>query len=437
MISSLWRRPWVLITLTAILLVGATAWAVFVIGNALPPRHIVMTTGPEGGAYRELGVKYKEILARFGVRVETRPSLGNMENLQRLKDPRSGVSVGFVSGGLTTEKDSPGIVSLGAIAYYPLWIFCRGLPAPVHMVDLRGKRVSIGPEGGGTRPLAMELLRANGVDTTIKPVELSPGPGGEALLRGELDCACMLTTAEAPIVRRLLGDKTVSLVHFYRADAYVARYPFLRKVILPEGVGSLSEDLPNVDVPLVASTASLLIRDDLHPAIQFLLLQAADEIHSPGSILDRPGQFPSPEPVDVPLSSEAKPFYKSGGSYLQRHLPFWLWVFTSRLLLLLIPIVGIIYPLTQAVPALVDLIVNTRLNRIYKELRDIDDRIDQHQTSEEFTEDRERLDKLDKKVRQIRVPVRNARTLYTLRAHLSIVRERLGRWQGPAGPAAS
>src|SRR5215471_15365010 len=412
MISSILRRPWVLVSFSTILLVGAIAWAVFV-------------AGPEGGAYRELGEKYKEILARFGVRLETRPSLGNVENLRRLKDPKSGVSVGFVSGGLTTAKDSPNLVSLGTVAYYPLWIFCRGLPEPIHMVDLRDKRVSVGPEGGGTRPLAMELLRANGIDTAIKPFQLSPGPGGEALLRGELDCACMLTTAEAPIVRRLLGDKTVSLVHFYRADAYVARYPFLRKVILPEGVGSLSEDLPNVDVPLVASTASLLIRDDLHPAIQFLLLQAADEIHSPGSILDRPGQFPSPEPVDVPLSSEAKPFYKSGGSYLQRHLPFWLWVFTSRLLLLLVPIVGVLYPVTQAIPSVVDLFVNVRLNRLYRELRDIDARIDRDRSREEFAADLERLDKLDVKVRQMRVPVRNTRTLYTLRAHLQIVRERL------------
>ena len=422
MISSILRRPWVLVSFSTILLVGAIAWAVFVAGHAIPPRRVVMTTGPEGGAYRELGEKYKEILARFGVRLETRPSLGNVENLRRLKDPKSGVSVGFVSGGLTTAKDSPNLVSLGTVAYYPLWIFCRGLPEPIHMVDLRDKRVSVGPEGGGTRPLAIELLRANGIDTAIKPFELSPGPGGEALLRGELDCACMLTTAEAPIVRRLLGDKTVSLVHFYRADAYVARYPFLRKVILPEGVGSLSEDLPNVDVPLVASTASLLIRDDLHPAIQFLLLQAADEIHSPGSILDRPGQFPSPEPVDVPLSSEAKPFYKSGGSYLQRHLPFWLWVFTSRLLLLLVPIVGVLYPLTQVLPAIVDLFVNVRLNRYYAELRDIEMHLDQGRPTGPLNE---RFRRLEKRVNQIRVPSRNARTLYGLKFHVDFVRMRL------------
>jgi len=223
-------------------------------------------------------------------------------------------------------------------------------------------------------------------------------------------------------VRRLLADKTVSLLHFYRADAYVARYPFLRKVILPEGVGSLSEDLPPVDVPLIASTASLLIREDLHPAIQFLLLQAADEIHSRGSILDRPGQFPSPEQVDVPLSPEAKPFYKSGGSFLQRHLPFWLWVFTSRLLLLLVPIVGVLYPLTQILPAIVDLFVNVRLNRYYAELRDIEMHLDQGRPVAPL---QERFKRLEKRVNQIRVPTRNARTLYGLKFHVDFVRQRL------------
>jgi hypothetical protein len=112
-----------------------------VVGNALPPRHVVMTTGPEGGAYRELGEKYRQILARFRVRLETRASLGNVENLQRLKDPRSGVTVGFVSGGLTSESESPELVSLGAIAYYRLWIFCRGIPEPVRIFNLRGKRL--------------------------------------------------------------------------------------------------------------------------------------------------------------------------------------------------------------------------------------------------------------------------------------------------------
>jgi len=422
MISFLRRRPLVLVVLAGALLVGAAAWAVFVIGHALPPRHLVMTTGPEGGAYRELGEKYRSFLARYGVHLELRPSMGNVENLQRLKDRRSGVSVGFVSGGLTSETDSPGIVSLGTIAYYPLWIFCRGMQDAKRLAELKGKRVSVGPEGGGTRPLALELLRENQLQDAITPVALSPGPSGDALLAGEIDCACMLTTADAPVVKKLLADPHVSLVSYARADAYVALHPYLRKVVIPEGVGSMAADLPPHDVTLIASTANLLIREEVHPAIQFLLLQAADEIHSPGGILSRPGQFPSPEPVDVPLSPDAKPFYRSGGSFLQRNLPFWLWVFTSRLLLLLIPLIGIAYPLSQAVPAVIDLVVDFRLSRLYKVLRGIEAHLDLGEDRRIVLADFERL---EKRVRQMHVPARNARALYTLRQHLNLVRDRL------------
>jgi TRAP transporter TAXI family solute receptor len=415
------RRPLVLLLLT-VLFLGAFAWAVFVLGHALPPRRIVLSTGPEGGAYRVLGEQYRSILARFGVRLELRPSGGDVENLKRLQDTRSGVSVAFVAGGLTTESKSPGIVSLGTIAYYPLWIFCHEVTEASRFKDLRGRRVSIGPEGSGTRALVLTLLRANELEDSMTLVTMPFGPSAEALLAGQIDCASMLTIADAPAVQKLLADERVSLVNFARADAYVAKYPHLRKVVLPEGVGSLSKNLPPHDVALMAATSSLLVREELHPAIQFLLLQAAEEIHSPGGIVNRPRQFPAPEPVDLPLSSEAGPFYKSGGSFLQRHLPFWLWVFASRVLIVLIPIFGIVYSLSQAIPAIVDMFVNARLNRLYRELRDLEGRIDRNESCEDVAAV---LERLEGRTRQMRVPARNARALYTLRHHLTLVRERL------------
>jgi hypothetical protein len=308
------------------------------------------------------------------------------------------------------------------IGYYPVWIFCRGIPEPIRTFNLRGKRIAIGPEGSGTRPFMLELLRTNALQDSITALDLSPGPGGEALLRGEIDCACMITTPDAPIVQKLLEDERVGLVGFPRADAYAARYPYLRKVVVPEGVGSLAKNLPPHDVPLIASTASLLIKEKLHPAIQFLLLRAADDIHSPGGIMANPGQFPAAEPVDVPLSGEAKPFYKSGGSFLQRRLPFWLWVFTSRLLLLLVPILGIAYPLTQAIPAVINQVVVLRLGRIYRELRGIEERMDRGERREDLLGP---LDRLERRARQMRVPAPNTHALYTLRHHLSLVRARL------------
>ena len=416
-------RRLVLVILAGLLVLSVVAGALYLFRRSLPPNLVVLSTGPEGGGYRMLGEKYRRVLEREGVRVELRGSAGDVENLRRLRDEESGVSAAFVSGGLTTEEESPGIVSLGTIGYYPLWIFCRGIHEPSRLKNLRGKRISIGPEGSGTRTVVSEFLSTNELEKSVATSDLAPAPSAEALLDGKLDCACMLTTGDAPVVRELLADKRVELLSFERADAYVAVYPYLRKVVVPEGAGSLAKNLPDRDVALIASTTSLLVRGDLHPAIQFLLLQAANEIHSPGGMLHRPGQFPTPEPVDVPLSPEAGPFYKSGGNFLQRHLPFWLWVFVPRLALLLIPLIGILYPLSKVIPALIDMIVDARLDRAYNALREVDRRIDAKEPREDLIAG---LEKLEKTVREMRVPAKNARTLYTLRHHLTLVRERLG-----------
>jgi len=166
----------------------------------------------------------------------------------------------------------------------------------------------------------------------------------------------------------------------------------------------------------------LLVREDLHPAIQFLLPEAADEIHSPAGILNRREQFPTAEPGDFPLSSEARSFYKSGGNFLQKHLPFWLWAFAAHFLLYVIPLAVILYPLSKAIPAAIALVVDTRLNRIYGELRHVDSQIDLGEPREKLAET---FRDLEKRVKEMKVPTSHARSLYTLRQHLNVVRERL------------
>lgn len=414
------RHPVVATELSIAAALALLVWIVFILGRPLPPRTVVMTTGPEGGAYRELGEKYRAALARERVRLKLVPSLGNVENLNRLKDKASGVSAGFVAGGLTNAKDSPGVVSLGTISYDPIWIFCRGLPAPVVLTDLRGKRVSIGPEGGGTRVAMLELLRANDMADAITPLPLTPGGGGEALLRSEIDCACMLTASDAPIVKKLIADESIHLVTFPQADAYVALFPHLTKLTVFRGVGSLAKNLPREDVTILASMSSLLVREDLHPAIQYLLLEAASDIHSRPGMFSRSGQFPAAEPVDVPLSEEARSYYKSGGTFLQRNLPFWLGVLAQRILLVLIPLAGILYPLVRLVPAVITLAVDRRLRPRYAELRRIEGRI----AAGDAAAARD-LAALDARLGAMKVPASGAPSLYTLRQHVALVRERL------------
>ena len=422
-IAAFFRRPLFLWSLAAIVLLVVAAWTAALYKRFLPPQTVVMTTGPEGGSYGELGENYRRILDRSGVRLELRPSLGDVENLQRLQDAKSGVSVGFATGGLTTESKAPELRSLGTIAYDPLWIFCRGLPKADVLRQLRGKSVAIGVEGSGTRPLALELFRANELENAVTLLSLPFAESAEQLLAGKIDCACMLSTPEAPAIRTLLAEPRVGLLDFARADAYVALYPYLRKVVVPQGVGKLSADLPARDVALVGSTTSLVVREDLHPAIQFLLLQAAAEIHSRAGMVQPLGRFPAAESVDLPLSAQAKSFYKTGGNFLQKNLPYWLWAFAARFLLIAIPLIAFLYPLSKAIPAVIGFVVDNRLNKVYGELRELEDEIDEGTPREELTE---KFREIEEKATQIHVPTGHARSLYTLREHLSVVRERLG-----------
>jgi hypothetical protein len=90
------------------------------------------------------------------------------------------------------------------------------------------------------------------------------------------------------------------------------------------------------------------VRSDLHPAIQYLLLEAATEIHQ-GRDVPYKGQFPAAEAIDLPLAA-MPPVLQGGPPFLQRHLPFWLAVLAQQLLVLLIPVLAVLYPLLRSFP---------------------------------------------------------------------------------------
>ena len=407
-----------------VLIVGALVATIAYLGP-IPPRVVVMSTGAPGGAYDELARRYQTILARSHVELRLIPSAGAVENLKRLNDPQSDVSVAFVQNGLTSEAQSPELVSLGTVSYEPMWLFYQGTAPGLHLEGLRGRKVSIGPDGSGSRAIALELLSRNGIGP--QEAELLPLPlaeTGEQLLAGKIGAAILVASWDAPIVHRLLADSHVELASFPRANAYVALYPFLNTLTLPAGVGSLAADRPPNDVTLLAPKTSLVVRRDLHPAIQSLLLDAAAEVHSGAGVFNKSGQFPAAEQFDVPLSSEARQFYKAGRPFLQRYLPFWLAVLAGRLLVLLIPVVGVAYPLLRILPALYDWSMRRKVFRLYGELKFIELELESKggKTPDDLLG---RLNHLEERANHLRLPTGFAHLHYTLRQHINLVKAHL------------
>jgi TRAP transporter TAXI family solute receptor len=420
------RAP-LLIPLVVAGLVIAVIWYATSALSPLPPRTVTMATGPDGGAYQEVGKRYQEILARHGITLNLVPTAGALENLALLRDQGSSVGIGLLQGGITTAKESPDLESLGTVFYEPLWFFHRGGVEGTNFEALRGRKVSIGPEGSGTRALVLLLLARQRMDRSFAQLlGLSHQDAAEALARGEIDAALMLAAWDSPAVRRLLTEDGVSLVSFPRADAYVALFPFLSKITLPAGAGDLAKNRPPANVTLFAPKASIVVRRTLHPAIQSLLLDAAEQVHGGPGIFHQARQFPGAEAVDLPLSDESRQYFRSGRPFLQRHLPFWLAVALGRLLVFLIPLAGVLYPVFWLMPTLYAWSVHRRINRMYRDLKDLE----KDALSPEACV--EHLDRLDEKARQLHVPLSYSEPLYTLRQHIALVRERLRQPDRPA-----
>jgi TRAP-type uncharacterized transport system substrate-binding protein len=424
------RHNWPAVTIVL------TAAAIFLLAllmlSNMPPHRIVMATGPEGDAYHEIGERYRAALARANIEVQLRPSAGSVENRALLRDPGSGVSVALIEGGIGTGGESSDVESLGTIFYEPLWWFRRREIEGVGADILRGRKVSIGAEGSGTRALSALLTKLAGAEGQFREVlALGPRAAADRLLAGDIDVAFIMTSWESPVARQLLADEGIALTGFPHADAIVAIYPFLTKVVVPRGVVDLAKEQPPSDVTLIATKASLVVRRDLHPAIQYLLLNAAAKIHSGPSIFNRPNQFPAAEADDIPLSDEALRFYKSGMPFLNDYFPFWMAALIGKMIILLIPILGVLYPMMRFLPRLYDWMMRSKILRMYGELRLLEGEMAKagtggHHTSEMIA----RLDRLEDEANQATVPVTYASMLYSLRDHIDLVREALKKRAG-------
>jgi hypothetical protein len=270
----------------------------------------------------------------------------------------------------------------------------------------------------------MQLLAASEVNASNTTFVESPSKAAaEALIAGSVDAAFFVSAPDAAIVQELLRAPGVKLMSFSQAEAYARRYPWLARVVLHRGVIDFAQAIPARDVELVAAVALLAVRDDVHPALQFALAQAASEIHRKPGIFNGDSHFPQSQGTELPMSKVAERFHKSGPPFFQRYLPFWIAVLMDRLLVMLIPIVTVLVPLIKIVPMLYGWRVRKRLWHWYDELKKLEqamfDEPSQHEKHVAAFEH------IDQSISALPVPIQYSEQYYNLRAHAEYVQRRL------------
>jgi TRAP-type uncharacterized transport system substrate-binding protein len=426
-IQGLRYNPYALLALLALLIVFifGVLWTLI----PAPPKSIAIATGFQEGLYYRFGERMQSSLQKEGVELQVLKTGGTLDNLALLADPKSGVDLAMIQGGVADVSRYPHLVAIAGMFYEPIWVFFheasfKGTPDGLTLLtQLKGKRISIGNPGSGTNSIAKLLLDTSG----IKPADLemqalTPQEGAEKLAAGNLDAVFVVAAAEAPLLKSFINLPGVQLMNFVQADAYTRALPFLTKVDVSRGLLSIESDLPRVNRQMLAATATLVSRETISPAIVSLLLENAQDILKSYSRLQKPGEFPSINGLDFPLQMDSEIYLKDGPSFLHRHLPFWTAVWVGRFARVVIPILAILIPLIAYIPALRDLSLRIRLSRIYAELKVLERTAADPNTREDS---RQALLDIQMRVNAMKVSSLESKELYDLKGHVNMVRERL------------
>ena len=370
-------RWYLLKVLAAVLCVVGIVWLGLAHFIPAPPAKFSIATGGRNQIYESIANKYRDILARSHVDVELKLTKGAVENIELLNDPTSGVKVGIAQGGLSDSSRSPDLQSLGRINYQVYWIFYTATETLDDLRQLKGKRVALGPQGSGQRPITEKILEVSGVSSeTTTLLSLSAQDAVNAINDGRIDALFLPFALDSPILYSLLRNPRVRPMSFTEADALTRIFPYLVRLVLPRAVIDFERIVPVTDVILIAAANVVLVRKDIHPALIDLLTHAIVEVHGKPGIFQQAGEFPKLPDPEYPIADSARDFYKNGPSFLNRYLPFWMTNFAQRILTVLAAAIAIVLPLFHYLPMLYKWNVRRRLLYWYDQLKVLEASID-------------------------------------------------------------
>src|SRR3954465_9112193 len=414
-----WAIGIVLKSLTAMLCVALMAWLALWYLIPAPPTSIVIATGPAGGTLDHIAQRYRATLAPH-IKLDQRFTEGVLENLRLLKDRASGVDLAFYVGGASNSKESPELISLGRIIYFPIWFFYRGPETLNRLTELKGKRIG----GPVANPAVSQILGANGINSENSKLSVRVGTAAvNGLKNGEIDVQIVLGEVNSPLVQSNIRDPAVRLMDVSQADALARVYPYLSRLLLPRGVIDFEKDIPPADVNLISTTIAVLVRKDMHPELVHIIAQTLADEHGGAGLFQRAGDFPSQTDPEFAVAEEARDFYKNGPSLMQRYLPFWMINFTKRMIAILVTAIAVIIPLINYAPKLYLWFLEAYMAKLYRRLRTVETRLQSNLTGAEVVGLKSDLEAIDRAVNIL--PMRHSDLFLSVEGHIDRTRQRL------------
>jgi uncharacterized protein len=424
-------RVWVVFLpacVTALALFFWLGWGVF----TPAPNHITITSGAKDGMYYSYAQRYAQVMREYGLTVDVLESAGSAQNIDRLRDTKNPAQVGFVQGGFgqidraIASENRTNIQTIANVDIEPVWIFSREKTVD-SLMQLQGMRVSIGQVGSGSRLVAIKLLEQVQLEPKDLVVSETTGLGAvKALTTGTIDAAIFVASANAPIVAAMLAAPGVHLVTLKRSAALIERIPYLDPRLVAQGMLTPNGLQPEQDSVMLTTIASVVVSENLHPALKRLTASVARQVHQDAGVFHKAGDFPNLKRIDFSSAPDARATLQHGLPWIEQHLSVaaaqWAW----RILLIGLPLALLCWALCYFVPAFMRWTIESYVNRWYGELKFIEHDLESNKMSGlDFAKHNIQLRTIDNAVSQFDAPPEFMKRLFMLQKHTDFVRQKL------------
>jgi TRAP transporter TAXI family solute receptor len=318
---SWWKKLSLMLTLTCVvgvLVVGSS------VNLAAPRKFMSLATASLGGTYYIIGSALADVITKNvpGIEVSAVIAQGSVGNPRLVDTGETDLGItNFYSGSIGYEGGQPYGKKLNIRGIMPLQYSILHLVTfdnrndIVSIADLKGKRVAVGPAGGGGVLLFTTLLAEYGMEITdVKASYMSYADGSAALKDGNVD---VTMPHGAPPLEAISELATRDKIKFVEISEEVLKelnkkYPYYKKAIIPAGTyKGIDRDIVAVGVQDI-----LVVNADVDDETVYQITKAIYE-HLEDIRTVHPGarhiSFEEYNDTLVPLHPGALRFYKEKG----------------------------------------------------------------------------------------------------------------------------
>lgn len=349
------RRTWV--TLLACL---ALPWGIY-LTNPYPTQPLNLAIGQKGSSYEVIGHKLASYFEKKGLKINLVETSGTMEGVVKLDDDSSSINAAFMSAGQMPPPHWSGLVSLGSVQYSPIWLIYRG--ETLKGDALFSKKVAIGANDTNTQSLFKTMAKTRGypVDAQSNFLKIKHSEAVNLLNSGEIDAVFIVDGFDSENVQNLLKNPANKIYSPELADAFTRQIPYLSKLSIPKGSLNLAALNPESDKTILATSTTLLVEEETHPYIQWLLLKGIRDINNEGSrFFAPPNFFPAQLDLTIGLSKVAERYYAHGFPELTEYMPWWLAIYLDSIWVFALALLAVMGPIREFWSAINDLLTKNK-----------------------------------------------------------------------------